>query len=317
VGFGVWNGESPRQADRTFFDTRRGLTSYGSNARGGGSCYDPTPDLAPGVRCQLEQTLRGLRSVRVDGAGQWTPTPGVDVLNLVNPLIAQVDRVIDNRIDNALAITGRILDPAPDEAADVQSVEVRLGGTGPGIAPLAWAPVSLPAADRVSASDTGDGTMAMFQLKVPLAQLPVGSTTLMLTAHSPQWGTWLTTLHVEVPVLGPDPAVRSLPSIAPAPVQAPAPRRAAEIQSPQPGGVVGRTFVLQLLAPRADRVDVFLEPGRDRGGRLVGSASADTSSSGEFRATITAPAGLQTLYVHAGSTRSGTEEILTLPIEVT
>ncbi|MDQ6674294.1 MAG: hypothetical protein M3069_26775, partial [Chloroflexota bacterium] len=43
AGFGVWNGESPRLTDHAFFDTRRGLTSYGSNARGGGSCYDPAP----------------------------------------------------------------------------------------------------------------------------------------------------------------------------------------------------------------------------------------------------------------------------------
>ncbi|MCA1646876.1 MAG: hypothetical protein LC797_15930, partial [Chloroflexi bacterium] len=53
VGFGVWNGESPRLVDRTFVDNRRGLTSYGKDSRGGGSCYDPTPDPGPGVRCQL------------------------------------------------------------------------------------------------------------------------------------------------------------------------------------------------------------------------------------------------------------------------
>jgi hypothetical protein len=100
-------------------------------------------------------------------------------------------------------------------------------------------------------------------------------------------------------------------------VQVAAPRRAAEIQAPQPGSLVVRTFVLQVLAARADRVDVFLEPGRDQGGRLVGSASAESSSTAEFRATITVPAGSQTLHVHARSTRSGTEEILTLPIVAT
>ena len=100
----------------------------------------------------------------------------------------------------------------------------------------------------------------------------------------------------------------------PAPLQAPAPLRAAEIQSPQPGDQVPRSFVLQILAPRADRVDVFLQPGRDRGGRLVGSASADTPSSAEFRATTTVPTGPQTLYVYARSTASGNEEVLMIPV---
>src|SRR5207245_10434379 len=105
-------------------------------------------------------------------------------------------------------------------------------------------------------------------------------------------------------------------ALAPTPVQAPALLRAAEIQSPQPGVRVARLFVLQVLAPRADRVDVFLEPGRDRGGRIVGSASADTLSSAQLRATISVPAGPQTLDVHARSTSSGTEEVLSLPIVV-
>ena len=131
VGFGVWNGESPRLVDHTFFDTRRGLTSYGSIARGGGSCYDPAPDLAPGVRCQLEQALRGMRSVRLEGAGEWTNPPDADV---PNPLVARVDRVVGNRADNTVAISGRIVDPSPDEAADIQTVEVRLGGSAPGAA---------------------------------------------------------------------------------------------------------------------------------------------------------------------------------------
>ena len=313
VGFGVWNGESPRLADHTFFDTRRGLTSYGSSAAGGGSCYDPAPDLAPGVRCQLEQTLRGLRSVRLNGAGAWTTPPDADV---PNPLVASIDRVVGNRADNTVVISGRIVDPSPDEAPDIQTVEVRLGGPAPGSAPLAWAPVTLPGPDTLSGSATSDGTTSVFQLSVPLAQLPGGATTLMLAAHSPLWGNWLTTLRAEVPVLGPDPAVRPLAPIAPAPVVVPAPLRAAEIQSPQPGDQVPRSFVLQVLAPRADHVDVFLEPGRDRGGKLVGSASADTSSSAAFRATITVPGGPQTLDVHARATSSGKEEVLTLPIVV-
>jgi hypothetical protein len=319
VGFGVWNGESPRLTDHTWFDTRRGLTSYGSLARGGGSCYDPTPDLLPGVRCQLEQALRGLRSVRASGGGEWTPAPDAD--DLMNPVVAQVDSVVANRADNTVAITGRIVDSSPDQTADAGgagSVEVRLGLTGPGLTPLASAQVSMPRLDPASGDDTASEPTAGFQLNVPLAQLPGGPTTLVLAASSPLRGTWLTTLQVAVPVLGPDPAVRPLAPIAlaPVPVATPAPLRAAEIQSPQPGVQVDRHFVLQVLAPRADRVDVFLEPGRDRGGRMVGSASPDSSSSAQFRAAISVPTGPQTLDVHARSTSSGTEEVLTLPIVV-
>jgi len=316
VGFGVWNGESPRLIDHTFFDTRRGLTSYGSSARGGGSCYDPVPDLAPGVRCQLEQALRGLRSVRLDGAGEWTALPDADT---PNPLIASIDRVVGNRADNTVAITGRIVDPSPNEAPDVQTVEVRLGSSAPGAPPapaLASAPVTLRVPDPASATASTDGTTSVFQLSVPLAQLPGGASTLVLAANSPLWGTWLTTLRAEVPTLGADPVARSLAPSVPMLVPTPAPLPAAEIQWPQSGDLVPRSFVLQILAPRADRVDVFLGPGRDRGGRLVGSATADTSSSAAFRATITVPNGPQTLDVHARATSSGKEEVLTLPIVV-
>jgi hypothetical protein len=59
-GLGAWSAESPRVTDRTFYDSRRGLTSYGRGALGGGSCYDPYPDAKPGVRCKLEQALRNL-----------------------------------------------------------------------------------------------------------------------------------------------------------------------------------------------------------------------------------------------------------------
>jgi len=163
---------------------------------------------------------------------------------------------------------------------------------------------------------SADGTTSVFQLSVPLAQLPGGASTLVLAAYSPAWGNWGTTLRAEVPVLGPDPVVRPVAPIAPAPVVAPAPLRAAEIQSPQPGDQVPRSFVLQILAPRADRVDVFLEPGRDRGGKLVGSAAADSASSAAFHTTITVPGGPQTLDVHARATSSGKEEVLTLPIVV-
>ncbi|MBI2756225.1 MAG: hypothetical protein HYX52_05900 [Chloroflexi bacterium] len=60
AGLGAWSAESPRVADKTFYDSRRGLTSFGRNGMGGGSCYDPAPDPAPGARCQLERALQAL-----------------------------------------------------------------------------------------------------------------------------------------------------------------------------------------------------------------------------------------------------------------
>ena len=50
---------------------------------------------------------------------------------------------------------------AADEAADVQRVEVRLDGTAPGSAPLAWAPVSMPGPDVAA-----DPSAAQFQVNL-------------------------------------------------------------------------------------------------------------------------------------------------------
>ncbi|MBM2810424.1 MAG: hypothetical protein HW416_1183 [Chloroflexi bacterium] len=61
-GVGFWSGESPR-VNRAYYDSRRGLTSYGPMPLGGGSCYDPTPLSQPGVRCRIEQMLRDLPSL--------------------------------------------------------------------------------------------------------------------------------------------------------------------------------------------------------------------------------------------------------------
>ncbi len=59
-GIGVWDAESPRVVDHNYYDNRRGLSSWGAFALGGGSCYDPRPDPRPAVRCQLEQVLQAL-----------------------------------------------------------------------------------------------------------------------------------------------------------------------------------------------------------------------------------------------------------------
>ena len=49
---GEWVG--PRR-----FDNRRGLTSYGPNRDGSGSCYPPAGQ-EPGARCRIEAVLRNL-----------------------------------------------------------------------------------------------------------------------------------------------------------------------------------------------------------------------------------------------------------------
>jgi hypothetical protein len=60
VAVGAWSSESPNVSRRRF-DDRRGLTSYGPDRDGSGSCY---PDLRypdeQGVRCRLENVLRNL-----------------------------------------------------------------------------------------------------------------------------------------------------------------------------------------------------------------------------------------------------------------
>jgi hypothetical protein len=62
---GVWNGVSPRATETFFLDNKRGLTSYGPDAMGTGSCYVPPgqaadPRAATQPRCRLEQMLRAL-----------------------------------------------------------------------------------------------------------------------------------------------------------------------------------------------------------------------------------------------------------------
>src|SRR5712691_135393 len=270
VGFGVWNGESPRLIDRTFWDNRRGLTSYGTDARGGGSCYDPMPEAAPGVRCQLEQALRGLRVVRTDGSSQWAP--GLDA-EMPNPLVGLVDPLFAQGTGDSLAVSGWVLDPS-SESVGVDSVDVFLGGTSGSGTRLAGAQLGLPRTDVPAVLDNPDWSTAGFAVTIPLSSVPFGASTLTLAAHTPERGTWLSSVQVVVPSLGSVPAPPVVvPVVVPA-VPTVVPRIRAEIQAPQPGDLVGRSFIVQVLAPGADRVDVFLEPDRDSGGRLAGSAVA-------------------------------------------
>lgn len=60
VGIGSWSSESPL-TPISRHDNRRGLTSYGPNRDGDGSCYPPVvASTMPGARCRLETILRNL-----------------------------------------------------------------------------------------------------------------------------------------------------------------------------------------------------------------------------------------------------------------
>jgi hypothetical protein len=92
----------------------------------------------------------------------------------------------------------------------------------------------------------------------------------------------------------------------------------AEIQTPQPGDRVPRSFVVQVVAPSADRVDVFLDPGRDQGGHLLGTSSTSRlrPENAPFLVSVVVPAGRQKLYIHVHASSGAREEVLTLPVTV-
>jgi hypothetical protein len=315
VGFGVWNGESPRLVDRTFVDTRRGLTSYGSNAQGGGSCYDPTPDPAPGARCQLEQTLRQSTFLRVNASSQWTPGPGADPSMAANPIIGSVDTLSNGQAGpDGLAITGWVADPAAQSAPGVDRLSLYAGADDGSSALIASAQVGLSRSDPPSAGNAAAAANDGFALHLPLANLATGTDQLTLAAHTVSRGTWLSTVRVVIPTLGSVPLVVPTVQVTAAAPAAPQPQPLqAQIQAPQPGDKVQRNFTLQVLAPDANRVDVFLDPDRDLGGRLVGSTSQAPGQ--PFKVSVNAPLEAQTLWVHVSSSVLG-EEVLKLPVVV-
>jgi hypothetical protein len=113
------------------------------------------------------------------------------------------------------------------------------------------------------------------------------------------------------------------PVAEPPPSQAEPPRavevlgQRLQVDAPKAGANIGRTAFVQGIAfdLGVDQVDVFLEPDRDRGGRLVGSTSLRTATPARFSVTITIPPGQHTLYVHARSTLANRESIVPIPIE--
>jgi hypothetical protein len=139
-------------------------------------------------------------------------------------------------------------------------------------------------------------------------------------------------VQVVIPSLGSIEAARPLPvaaapsaDVAARPAPSDPPR--LEVAAPQPGASVGRSFAVQGIVAGADHVDVFLEPDRDAGGALIGSGTPGELSpairlgrplgAGEFIApTNGVPRGSHILYVHAHSSITGQEIVLTIPVTV-
>jgi hypothetical protein len=317
IGFGVWNAESPRLVDRTFVDTRRGLTSYGSRSQGGGSCYDPLPDPTPGARCQLEQSLRGSHFVRVAASNQWAPGPLADTSN---PLVGTVDPVFSGDANAAsLTLTGWVADPSASDGSGIDGVDVFLGSDPASASgPIAGARMGLKRDDVAANMANPNWLDSGFTINLPLDSMLTGPNVLTLAAHTPDGGMWLSSVAVVVPNLGTVPARPVLARVNPVPVATPLPAFHAEVASPQPGDQVSRTFVIQVAAPGADRVDVFLEPDRDQGGRIVGSTTRapGSNSSAVMNVTVTLPTEGHTLYVHVSSSVTGQQTLITVPVVV-
>ncbi|MBV9327577.1 MAG: hypothetical protein JO352_27865 [Chloroflexi bacterium] len=318
IGWGVWNAESPRLVDRTFVDTRRGLTSYGSSQQGGGSCYDPRPDPAPGVRCQLEQVLRGSHFARVAATNTWTASPGN---TSTDPLQGQVDPLSGGDLGaSTLTLNGWLVDPDASGSTGIDGLDVYQGSDPTTATLLTGAQLGLTRSDPASIVANPDWARPGFSINLPLDNLPAGPTTLTLAARTHNRGTWLSSLAVVVPNLGsilpPVIAVASAPT--PSVATLPAASFRAEVESPQPNDQVSRSFVVQVLAQGADHVDIYLEPDRDFGGHLVGSATVPigVAANNPVKILVNAPPEGHTLYVHVGSSVSGQQQVLTVPIVV-
>jgi hypothetical protein len=336
VGYGVWDAESPRALDRSFFDIRRGPTSYGANALGGGSCYDPYPASSPGVRCQLEDVLRHVSLLRSGSVLQWVAGPETSG---VAPVAGSLDSQPDGaRADDfaTLSLSGWVVDSsAADGGTGVGSVELYQGAANDHGPLLARADMSISRAEPVTISGNSDWGTAGFSLRLSLASLPGGATPLTLAVHTTQHGTWLSTIWLTIPV--PD-ATAPPPDLSPEPTATPRPRTGPMlgppprlvVTAPRSGATVSGSYVLQGSAydPSAttsqgtgiDRVEAFLEPDRDGGGRLLGDAvlvPTDTSSGSPQGAAYTLPVrvapGPHTLYVHAHSAITGLETVVAVP----
>jgi hypothetical protein len=204
-----------------------------------------------------------------------------------------------------LSLAGWVVDTVAAESDDtaIESVDVFAGAPGSAGIKLASGTVSATA----------------FRIEVPQAALQRGVARLALVARTRDGLMWSRTLGAII--AGPIPPPVRLPPPPPTePIVQPVLPPRLEITSPQPGATISAGHLLQgvVLDPSApvgagvSRVDVFMEPGRDAGGRLVGSAAPSGSG---FSVVLRLPRGTHTLYVHAQSS-SGRESVVALSLSV-
>jgi hypothetical protein len=320
VGVGVWNAESPRVVDTTFFDSRRGLTSYGAHAQGGGSCYDPRPDPAPGARCEYEQVLRHLADLWPGTApvawlaGDNSAANGGGVVGFVDPPAGP----------GAGRVSGWVVNTAHGDGPGISGVDVYLGSPGQGVL-LGSGQVSNPRPEIESMLGNPYWVNAGFQLDLPEDSLPDGMANLTLVARTVEGTTWTATLGTIVPASAfvPPPTLTTTAPPPPAVAElAPPPR--LQIMWPNPGATISAGQLLQGVAsdPIAtigsgiDTVQIFLEPGRDAGGRLLGTATPARLGAEAFSLTLRLSRGAHTLDIHAHSSLTGRETVLLLPVKV-
>jgi hypothetical protein len=237
------------------------------------------------------------------------------------PLLGGVD-VPPAEAGSAMSLSGWVVDPSAVGSSGVDGVNVYVGGPTDNGPLLAQARLGQARLDVASRFGNADWTTPGFAVDLPLTALPAGLANLTLAAHTPERGTWITTVQLVTPELG---SAAALPPVAEeSQAQAEPPRpiellgQRLQVDSPRAGATIGRTAFVQGMAldPGVDQVEVFLEPDRDRGGRLVGSATLRTAAPARFSVTITIPPGQHTLYVHARSTAAiSRESIVPIPVD--
>ena len=223
-------------------------------------------------------------------------------------------------------MSGWVADPSADATTGIDQLNIVLGAPGQTGPVLARAQLGLSRPDVTAGGDDPGLTTAGFTLDVPLDNVPAGLQTLTLEARTADHGTWLVSLQVVVPTLGSvsaaQPAAAVSPPTAPAMVVSVAPR--LDVAWPNPGDTVNRSLVVEGSAVDTqataasgggiDSIEVFIEPDRDGGGRMVGSARPGSTSGIDFNASVDMPPGPHTLYIHAHSALSGKEAVTSIPV---
>jgi hypothetical protein len=221
-------------------------------------------------------------------------------------------------------VSGWVVNTAHGDGPGISGVDVYLGSPGQGVL-LGSGQVSNPRPEVVSVLGNPDWVNAGFQVDLPEASLPDGMANLTLVARTVEGTAWTTTLGTIVPASAfvPPPALTTTAPPPPAVAElAPPPR--LQIMWPNPGATISAGQLLQGVAsdPIAtvgsgiDSVQIFLEPGRDAGGRLLGTATPARLGTEAFSLTLRLSRGAHTLDIHAHSSLTGRETVLSLPIKV-